>query len=271
MMRLPLPATSLAAVLLACGAAAAQFPVQDMKRSSLGLAYTLGLRGADITEAAVPAHEVIHLISIAYAPLPYAALTAGVGLDRLTVDSYRQTAFKGDYGISPAFGFSLYSPYLVYDLLRVTAGSQFLYLDSDDGRGYRYSGFIGSPFAGIILSPSVFVDVAAGARGHFIDGTMQAPRNAPDQPFSNVETVRGYLSLTLKTPFERAFMNLDADFSPAFDTDWSRGPRESSIGFSFGAVLGWKGRTKPPEQKPKYFPSYSEMKEKQDQMAEEIR
>jgi hypothetical protein len=258
------------AILLAVGVARAQFPVHDMDRFSLGLGYTLAFRGEDITKAAVPSHEVIHVVSIAYAPAPYIAFQAGVGFDRFSVEPYQQTEFKGSYGFSPAFGVSLFSPGLLSDMLRIGAGAQFLYLNSSDARGYRYSGFITNPFLGFIVSPSSFLDVSAGARMHFINGTMESPHAAADQPFSNKEAYRGYLAVTLKTPFEGTFMTLDADMSPDVAADWSDGPRETTLGVSFGVLLDWKSKGNPNGEKSKYFPAYSEMKEKEKKMAEDI-
>jgi hypothetical protein len=263
--------TIIAAVLVAATAAFAQFPIQDMDRYTLGLGYTFAFRGANITSATVPSHEVIHVVCLAYAPLPYVALQAGVGIDRFSVDMYQQTQFKGGFGVSPVFGISLYSPFFLSDMLRATAGANFLYLDSEDDRGYRYSGFIGNPFLGLILSPSGYVDIAAGARMHLVDGTMESPHGATGQSFANGEMTRGYLAVTLKTPYEKAFMTLDIDMSPEVKADWTGGPREATVGISFGALLGWKARKNSPAgEKPKYFPAYSEMKDKQDKMAEEL-
>lgn len=258
------------ALLLSAAAARAQYPVQDMDRYSLGIGYTLAFRGADITKAAVPSHEMLHVVSVAYAPVPYLSLQAGAGFDRFSVDPYNQAEFQGSYGFSPAFGIAAYTPFLA-DILRASAGTQMVYLNSSDDRGFRYSGFIGNPFLGLIVSPSTYLDLAFGGRAHIIDGTMSAPRGAADQSFSNKETWRGYLSVTLKTPSEGAFLTFDADMSPSFSSDWSSGPREATLGVSFGAILGWKKHGNPNGEKSNYFPAYSEMKEKEKKMEEEIR
>lgn len=249
----------------------AQFPIEDMDSHSLGLQYGLAFRGQNITEANVPAHEILHLISLAYAPLPYLALEGGLGIDRFKVERSNAISFRGDYGISPAFGLSLYSPALA-DILRVTAGSKGLFLNSEDAKGYRYSGLISNPFLGLIISPSGYVDMAAGIRGILLNGTMRAPnsKTGEEKSFGNQDLVRGYLSVTLKSPSERAFMTLDLDISPAFDSDWSYGPRESSIGIAFGAILGWKANNASSTDSSKYFPAFPEMKKKQEKMAGEI-
>ncbi|GEM_PF-1197911 len=267
-----LAALGLALALAFAPAARAEFPVEDMDSHSLGLQYGLAFRGQDITKASVPSHEILHALSLAYSPIQYVSMEAGLGIDRYSVDSDHQVSFQGDYGISPVFGLSLYTPPL-FELLRFTAGDKALFLDSEDGRGYRYSGFISNPFLGLIVSPSGYVDVTAGARMLLTDGKMSGPGSVTGgSAFSNQHALRGYLSVTLKSPLERAFLTLDLDASPSLDSDWSNGPKEASVGLAIGAMLGWSGHAASSAKRDtsRYFPAYPEMKSKQDKMAEEI-
>lgn len=248
--------------------AGAAFPLETMGPSTLGIQYGFALRGADITSQDAPSHETVHAFSLGYAPLPYLALEGGLALDRYEVGPYRSMHFDGDFGISPLAGLALTAPPL-FDILRLSGGIRALYLDSRDDHGYAYSGFISNPWLGLTVMPSPYFDLEAGARGHRIDGTIEAPGGST-RPFSNREQVRGYVSATLKSPSEFAFLTLDLDFSPAFDSDWSGGPREAAIGISCGTLLG--GRPKAaPKAAPPYFPAYPDLKERQDKMAEEIR
>jgi hypothetical protein len=239
-----------------------------MAPNRLGLQYGFAFRGQNITSHDIPSHEIIHAINLGYAPIPYLELEAGLGVDRLSVDRYNGMRFRGDYGLSPLFGGTLVSPPW-FDILRFTGGSRFLHFNSEDDRGYAYSGFVSSPFLSAIVSPSEYVDLEAGARGHRLDGTMNGP-GGRKQTFSNREMVRGFVAITLKSPSEFAFFTLDADVSPAVDFDWTGGPREASIGVSFGTLLGWKAKSSETKSAPPYFPAYPEMKEKQKQMAEEL-
>lgn len=266
----PVLSACLSLALSLLSTANAQFPVQDMDSRSLGLGYTFAMRGQNITDANVASHEVVHQVILGYAPVPYVALQAGLGMDRFSVDPYNQTRFRGDYGFSPSFGIAGFSPFFALDLLRGTGGLNILSLNSEDDRGYRYSALITNPFLGIIVSPTVFLDVTVGGRLHLVDGSMEAPRTAKDAPFANNDIGRGYLAATLKSPFERAFLSIELDFSPEIDPDWVGGPREAAVSVSFGAVLGWKGKSSPSVEKPIYFPAYPEMKSKQDKMAEEL-
>jgi hypothetical protein len=246
----------------------AEFPIGSMAPNRLGIQYGFAFRGQDITSKDVPSHEIIHALQLGYAPIPYLELEAGLGLDRLSVDRYNGTRFRGDYGLTPLFGGTLASP-LLFGLLRFTGGSRFLYLNSEDDRGYAYSGFVSSPFLSAIVSATEYVDLEAGARGHRLDGNMQGP-GGKGQGFSNREMVRGFVAITLKSPSEFAFFTLDADFSPSTDADWTGGPREASIGLSFGTLLGWKPKPAETPSAPPYFPAYPEMKERQKKMAEEL-
>lgn len=258
-----------AALPLLLAATHAQFPVEDMDMRSLGLGYTFALGGQDITSAKVGSHSVLHMARLAYAPLPYLSLQAGAGLERFSVDPYGVSRFRGEYGFASSFGAAAYSPSFALGLLRGTAGMDILTLSSEDNRGFRYSALVKNPFLGLIVSPTIFLNATVGARLHMVDGTMQSPR-APEATFANQEIVRGYVALTLKTPFERAFLNVDVDFSPAADSDWADGPRESAVAISLGTVLGWKGKSQPGSGKPVYFPAYQDMKDRQKKMAEEI-
>ncbi|MDB5050489.1 MAG: hypothetical protein JWO30_3560 [Fibrobacteres bacterium] len=269
--RYPMKAALATLVCLSALAQAPQaaFPIEDMDSRSLGLQYGLSFRGQNITSADVPSHETIHTLTLAYAPIPYVALEAGVGLDRLVVETNRSVAFQGEFGFSPNFGLILSSPYFAADMVRVTAGARALYLNSEDSHGFRYSGFISNPFLGAVVSPSGFFDIEAGLRAHFIDGTMQGPGGV-EKPFSNQEAFRGYLGCTVKSPKERAFLTVDLDVSPGLDADWANGPREAQVGVSFGALLGWNTKSEAPRDSSKYFPDFSRMKERLKKMADEI-
>jgi hypothetical protein len=270
MPRLPFgsPVLFAACVLFFAAGAHAEFPLESMTPNQLGLQYGFAFRGQDITSKDVPSHEILHTLGLGYSPLPYLGLEAGVGADQLSVDRYNGARFSGGYGLSPTFGAILASPAL-FGLARVDAGGRFLYLNSEDDRGFKYTGLVSSPFISIVLSPSAYFNAEAGARGHFIDGSMQAPGGG-EQVFSNRQTVRGFVSFTLKSPADFAFLTLDADFSPEASSDWSGGPREASIGVSFGTLLGWKAKPQETKSAPANFPAYPEMKEKQKQMAEEL-
>jgi hypothetical protein len=261
-------ACALLGLLALATAAHAQFPVEDMDGRSLGLSYTFALQGQNITESDVVSNAVLHQARLGYSPVPYLSLQAGGGINRFSVGPEGQSRFRGDYGFSAYFGAAGYSPALA-GLLRGTAGVDMVTLSSEDGRGYRYSALVSNPFLGLIVSPTQFLNAAVGARFHLVDGAIHGPR-AQEEVFANSEIVRGYLSLTLKTPFERAFLNLDLDVSPGVETDFSGGPRESTVSMSLGTVLGWKGKSQPSSEKPIYFPAYQEMKDKQKKMAEEI-
>lgn len=250
-------------------AARADFPIQDMDSKSLALQYGLAFRGQNITEALVPSHETIHALSIAYAPVPYVALQAGVGLNAFDVETRNAVGFQGDFGISPLFGIVLASPYFALDYLKATGGARFLYLNSEDDKGYRYSAFVSNPFLGLVFSPSGFFDLEAGVRAHLMEGTMHGPGNL-ERTFANDDIGRGYLTATVKSPADGVFLSFDVDMSPSVDSDWSRGPREAQVGVSFGVIMGGARKPARAKESPGYFPAYSEMKDKQDKMSEEI-
>ncbi|MDQ3001800.1 MAG: hypothetical protein M3Y08_11135 [Fibrobacterota bacterium] len=258
----------LAAVLAAFSLSLAEFPIQDRGPRSLGIQYGLTFRGQGITSANVPSHETIHCLSLGYAPIPYLALEAGLGLDKLTIEQNKSVQFRGEYGFSPTFGLTLVTPPLL-EILRLVGGLKAIYLNSEDERGFSYSGFISNPFLGAVVSPSGYFDIQAGGRLHLVDGTMRGPAGL-ESAFANKEIARGYLAFTLKSPSEKAFLTLDFELSPAIDMDWADGPREAAVGISFGTLLGWKSTKPETKVDSPYFQGFSEMKEKLKKMAEEV-
>lgn len=260
---------ALSLLLALAPAARAEFPLGSMGPRDLGIQYGLAFRGQDITARDIPSHEIIHAFTLGYAPIPYLGFEAGLGLDRFEVDPYQSTRFRGDYGIAPIIGVSLASPWLL-EFARLTAGMRALGLNSEDAEGFAYSGFVYNPWISAAIAPSPYAEFQLGVRGHSIDGTMGSP-DSDDKPFSNRETFRGFVSFSLKSPGDKAFLTFDLDFSPAVDSDWSNGPRESSIGIAFGTLLSWNAKREDPEASPPYFPAYREMKDKQDEMAEETK
>jgi hypothetical protein len=263
------PAVAMGCLMAFTSAARAAFPFADMDAQELGLQYGLAFRGQNITNADVPAYETLHSLTLGYAPIPYLAVEAGLGLDRLQVNSGASPSFRGEFGISPSLGLILSSPYFAYDQLHATAGLRGLFLNSEDDEGYRYSGWIGSPFLGLGYAPAPFCAFEAGMRAHLIDGAMHGPGGA-EKPFSNQEIVRGYFSATVKAPAERVFLTIDADVSPGLDSDWSHGPREAQVGISFGAVLGSAKPAIQVADSSRYFPDFNRLRERLRKMAGEI-
>jgi hypothetical protein len=261
---------TLCAVMLALAAPArADFPIEDMGPRSLGIQYGLAFRGQNITSAIVPSHETLHLLSLAYAPVPYASIQAGIGIDAFDVETRNSVGFQGDFGISPAVGLVLATPYFAMDFLKGTGGIRALFLNSRNDQGYRYSAVVSNPFLGLVFSPSGYFDAEAGVRAHLMDGTMRGPGKV-EQSFANDDIGRGYVTLTVKSPMDGAFLSVDLDMSPSIDADWTNGPQEAQVGISFGAILGGKAKPAKVKESPGYFPAYQEMKDKQDKMSEEI-
>jgi hypothetical protein len=258
-----------AGILAITMATQAEFPLGSMGPRDLGIQYGFAFRGQDITAQDVASHETIHALTLGYSPIPYLGLEAGMGLDRFEVERYRSASFKGDFGLAPLIGLVLATPYAL-DFARLTGGIRAMMLNSEDGDGYSYSGLILNPWVSAIITPTAYFDFQIGVRGHSIDGTMASP-GAGERPFSNRNIFRGFGSLTVKSPSEKAFLTLDIDVSPELDGEWSEGPREASIGVSFGTMLGWSAGNPKSESSPPYFPAYGEMKDKQDQMAEETK
>lgn len=252
----------------------AGIPVQDMSATSIGIDYSGMWRGEKITSANVPGHESVHLVNIRYSPGPCFLFSVGFGGAAFTVDTCRQSQFKGTFNFSPSLGVNLYTPYFVRHALRVTAGVKANYLYTrDTDKSYLYSGPFVTPGAGVIVSLGEFIDLEAGARGDFIFGRMQKGNNSPVN-FSNKEQMRAYFTAMLHTPSEGAYLLIDFDASPEVNMDWSNGPAESSIGISLGLILRQEKDKIAKQRKMKEdadYPGFRAMQKKVEEMEDEMK
>ena len=247
----------------------AKSPVRYMTTRSLGIEYTCMWRGQTITEATVPSHEQFWQFALDYAPVEYIQLLFGIGAGRFRVDEVGNTEFKGNYGFSFSGGAYAYSPAFIQKVLRITAGVDIIYLNCEDDYDYKYSGPVFDPLAGLIIYAGPYIEIEAGAKGHFISGRMKEKANKSED-FSNNEPVKGYVNLTAYSP-NGVYGTFHFDASKETKADWGKGPYEGSIGFSVGVILTDKRhRKKGKKEKSKYFPEYEEMKKKQEKMLDDI-
>jgi hypothetical protein len=248
----------------------AELPIEDTDKSSLGISYSLLVRGQNITSAQVASYEHLQLMRLHYSPIPYVMISGALGADRFLVDEYNELQFNGRYGFTPGAGLQLYTPRFVNNLLSVTAGGEAVYLNSKDKYDNRYRGWIVTPMGGLRFTPGDFLSVTVGARGHIIYGIME--NSSSETAFSNEEIVRGFGDITLHNGDRGVFLSLLFEASAEIGTDWSDGPVEASVGFSLGKVLRSPIVTKSDDEiQNHYFPEYKEMKKKQDKMAEELK
>lgn len=268
-----LKATALAALAmsLACGLSQAQFPIQSMGLERLGLGYNLMAAGQNITRQNVPSQQLAHQLAVGYAPIPYAGLILGLGMARFeTEPSNTAGAFRGKYGFSPSATLQLATPAWLRGVLRVTADVSLQYLSSDDKQNLNYNAMVVDPAFGLQLSPLGFLDLRLGGRYHIVNGHIDLPRSNASSTFSNGTSGRGYFGFLVKTPAEGAFFAVDLDFSPDTDANWSHGPVEATVRATVGTVLGWRSREPKVVPRNPYFPNYKELKDRQEQMSDEL-
>lgn len=248
----------------------AKSPINHMTPYSFGIEYTSYWRGQIITEAEVPSHEQIWQVALNYAPVEYIHILCGFGADRFEVDRYKNLRFKGNYGFSFSVGIHANSPAFAAKVLRITAGLDFLYLNSEDDYDFKYLGPVLDPCIGLLVHAGSYIDIEVGAKGHFIVGTMKDLETNSSSVFSNNEIARGYFNLTVISP-NGAFIEFICDASQRAQKDFEDGPYEAGIGFSVGAIFKTeKSKRRLTKEKSEYFPDYEDMKKKQEKMAKEI-
>jgi hypothetical protein len=241
-------------------------PIRNMTPFSLGIEYAATFRGQLITQASVNAVERQHILKLHYSPIEYVQVYLGGGADRLEV-KYESVDihFDGRYGFSPVAGLSLNTPAFVRKVLRVTAGVDYLYLNSKDSYSFKYSGSIIDLNLGIIAHTGPYIDMNAGVKGHFIDGTMKDILGN-EYAFSNVENLRIYFDFTVCSK-KGAFAQVRMDASPLAQTTVEKGPVDATIGISLGVlIISDQKNKKTMERNDKYFPEFDNMKKKEEEM-----
>ena len=252
-------------LLIAALEAGVAIPSQDLSISSLGIEYSFGMRGQYITEQDIASHEIMNSLNFHYAPVPYLLFTAGLGLDKFTVDEYAGNRFEGNHGFAPSLGISLYTPSFFNDVVRVTGAFSVLYINSRHKPDFVYRGPVYTPSLGLIFTTCTILDLGIGAKGHIIYGTMGNTETDGLSSFSNRNKIRGYGQLTLHSPANGVYFSLEGDFSPEVSYKWENGPAEASISMAAGFILR-KPRDSKERELDKYFPAYEDLKEKQDRM-----
>ncbi len=243
-------------------------PANLMGPHTLGIDYDFTMLGQNLYTSATPSHEYAHTLNFHYAPVEYSLFSVGLGLNKLYVESMQKKSFEGSYEFCPSFGLDLYSPRFLNEVLKVSAGGHFLYLNNSNRANFSYAGSLLNPYLGIVIAANSILDIELGARGNMFYGTMDSS-GFNEKEVTNSQLFRGYFSLTLKSPQEGTYLIFDFDMSPDTKPNWNRGPVESKISFAIGFLIGNEGLQKKEPESKIYFPAYNDMKEREKQMAEE--
>jgi hypothetical protein len=256
--------------LLAAAFCVAGAPSQDFSINSFGLEYNGVLRGQYITEKNVPSYQQVQTVNFLYAPVQYMLFFAGIGAAKMSIDSASGMQFVGNYGFSPSCGLSLFTPFFLNKIVRMSGGVSVLFLNSEDRNNFAYTGTVVSPYLGLIFSAGRGVDISAGYRGHLTSGQLLNTLTSDSYNYSNRNVVRAYGTLTLHSPSDGAYISVDGDLSTKVTNTWNGGPLEASMGISVGVILHAPLRKNDKSVENAYFPRCKEMREKQKKMVEEL-
>jgi len=259
---------------LAAGFLYAKSPVRYMNSRAIGIECQSIWRGQTITEAEVASHEQFWHLAANYSPFEYLQFNFGIGAERFRVDTHDSRTFKGNYGLSFSGGAHANTPAFLKQILRITAGCDLVYINSEDDYSYKYSGPTLNPNAGLVIYAGPFVEIEAGSKGHIILGKMTELKKNETHDFSNNETIRGYLNFCVCSP-SGAYAKFHFDASPLIQEDWKNGPYEAGIGFSVGYIIKddkkpKKRSDKDKKEKKEYFPEYDKMKDKIEEMEDKL-
>lgn len=251
---------------------AAGVPLGKMNSNTLAMEYVDVMSGQVITEKDISSNEHFRRFRLQYAPVSFLLFSAGIGADKFTVDEYNKKKFNGSYGFSSSAGIMLFTPLIIRDIVRVKGGLGISYLNSRDKLQNVYEGIMFDPYGGIGVSLGKYAGIDFGFKGHIIDGAMRnADTGADFGKFSNRVVSREYASLILKSPGNMTYMTLNFEVSPEWSRDWNNGPYESAVGLSVGVMLRRDTKNEEIEKKSReYFPDYDKIKEKADELEEDV-
>jgi hypothetical protein len=242
-----------------------------MTPGMFGVEYSTVMQGQAITDAEVQSRQTQLQLSVFYVPIQFVQVSLGLGGSRFEVNPYNTRSFDGGYGISPSVGVDVYSPALLQPRFRAVAGFQAAYLNSSDDYDYSYSGPVLDPSVGLSAQVGPYVDLEGGARWHVIYGTMVDDGDNA-YPFSNNEYMRLYFAVTAVSPVG-VYAQAAVDASQGAVRDhFKNGLDDAAIGIRLGVLLA-RDRTqrKMTDRNKRYFQDVNEMRERQDDMTEEIK
>ncbi|KMQ50770.1 hypothetical protein CHISP_2293 [Chitinispirillum alkaliphilum] len=244
-------------------------PVSEMDRYSLGVDYTLRLTGHEIDLNQSHSKLKTHYLMFHYSPVPYLLLSLGAGTSTFSIEnSADNNLFSGQRGISGAFALTLFSP-LVLDRFRAYGGVESFYINSsrDD---HNSKGVLLTPYLSLSLRSRDFLKLESGIRYHHLLASIKGPQNSSTE-VSNLHPLRLFATVTLLSG-DGAYIALDADISKTGELEHNRTPFEGSISLRAGFVLRHDPKfSKQREHILDHFPEYHELKERQEEMAQELK
>lgn len=241
----------------------AQLPVRSGEGNLFGLSYDFGWRGEAITDSKVNAHLMSHRATYAWAPWEYLEMSVGAGATQYSTYQMKGGDFDGNWQFSPSAGLLLNTP-AVAGIFRLRAAVDYCWWQSEEA-GITYSEHVIDP-AGSLVWNTRLMDLEIGLVYHMGLGTMETA--AKESDFSNYYSSRAFGALLIKLP-AHTFMRLYGDASPKAK-GWHGGPTESTLGVSFGWLMH-KSKASNDEPELRHFPSVPGMREKQEQMSEELK
>ncbi|MFP4242434.1 MAG: hypothetical protein ACLFTW_10725 [Chitinispirillaceae bacterium] len=237
----------------------AGIPVQSMNESTLGVEYSGLTSGQLLDEDKGESSIISHFFRLQYSPVSLLRFSLGVGSSRLGIES-GEVDFCGEPGLAAMGGAALNLP-RVHRLVSLTGGVESYYLSSVSG-DLRSIAFMHTPFAGLIVHLSPYVDMELGGSYHILDKQIKTDDRILN--FRNSEQMRFYGSLTLHDPLSGVYISGGVS-SPGDFSDVVRdgSPYRSSAWIQFGIILKQdKEFARTEREIRKYFSSHKQLKER---------
>jgi hypothetical protein len=206
--------------------------------------YDLG--GYSITNDSVPSLMNRFHGSLTWSPFSF--LNIGIDAGALQMDVAGDTTskdtigiFHGDYGFSGGVHLKAGSRFFYDDLFRVICIGQATYFSTKNKDGALYSGKDGAGVLGLQFHVPHFGYVSAGPQLYLIMGENKSYNSATKQKYSNINNLRGWLSIDY-FPQEKGmssnkfFVSLEMTLSPKVAFDKRAPLQECGFSISFGSI-----------------------------------
>ena len=218
-------------------------PIRSYGYQTMGIEYSYLSRGQIIKDGYSDSYETLHMLNFCYSPFEFLRITFGIGIDKYNIVEQGQTKFNGNYGFSPGFKVTLFTPRIANKIIRFTSQLECITINSDDNYDNYYKGILVNPCGGLILHLGPYVDIETGVKVHYVKGWGKYTENAKVKRFSNDHKVRSYVNLSLCS-LTGSYLSLNIDMSPEVSSESNKRLNEATVGFSIGIHFRAKNEKK---------------------------
>jgi hypothetical protein len=222
-------------------------PLLPIPAARIGIGVSYHLDGITITNRAIPCLQNRFHARASYAPISLVNFGVDAGVTQIdvatdTTGADTLTAFHGNYQFSWGAHLKVSTPMFIKNrigFLGIVQGTSF---SSSNVEGALYRGYDATAAAGILLRIPKFGYVAVGPQVYLIArGLNKSYDGGAEQPYSNINNVRGWLAIDFFPPIKaittnRPYISLELSAGPEARLKQRAPIQEVSFSISIGTI-----------------------------------